>query len=174
VGLTLAVRVRLGAVLLLQGQPEAAAEVFQANADYLAPFRFPEQFTDLPTSMLPNPAGNPATAPLCETYAMWRIRSKAGLDYCAWALRYRNAEDVALAAKNYRRFMVDFAIDTTVLDVLQADAALGLAQLEVAKRNFEQADRWLANRGAVSQLFWHEMREVETKIREGRNGDGPR
>lgn len=171
IGLTLSVRIRLAALNLEHGRTEAAEQLFRTNVAFLKTVPDSRQTQDVPASILPSATPPPAgLVPLADNWGLLMARSQGGLDYVAWTRRNPRAEDRALAASTYRRLLVDFNLTDTRPEPVAAVVGLGLAELEVSKANFEQADRWLANRGATPQPLWQEMRQVEAQIRARRSG----
>jgi tetratricopeptide (TPR) repeat protein len=168
IGLTLALRNRAAALLFQQGQTDGAFGLFQANVAFLSHLPPEKLATPVPQAALPSSTIDPNTIPINETYAGLKFRAQAGLDYTAWARRYHDPSDVALASQTYNRLVVDFNVTDPKPDVLQAVISLGLAELQVSKGNFAEAKELLRNEGATPQPLWQEMRKVESQANQTR------
>ncbi len=168
IGLIVALRNKVGALLFEQGQAQRAEKLFQANVDFLAVLPPEKQATPVPRAVLPSSTIDPGAVPLNETCASLKIRAQAGVDYTGWTRRYRDPADVALASRTYKRLVVDFNVTDPKPEVLQAVISLGLAELHVSKGNFAEARELLRNQGATPQPLWQEMRKVESQVNEAR------
>ena len=167
IGLTLALRNNVGALLLAQGQAERAGKLFQANVDFLSTLPPENLATPVPQAMLPSTTANVTMVPQPITYAILKIRAQGGLDCVNWTRKYNDPKDVALAAATYKRLIADANIDTSNPVVMQAVISLALAELEVSKGNSAHALELLKNEGATPQSLWQEMRRTEDAARKG-------
>ncbi len=167
IGLTLVLRNRAAALLFQQGRTDEAAQLFQANLNFLSPLPPETLATAIPQAVLPSSTGDPNTPAINETYSGLKFRAQAGLDYTAWVRRYHDPADLALASQTYNRLVVDFNVTDPKPDVIQAVINLGLAELQVSKGNFAEAKQLLRNEGATPQPLWQEMRKVESQANGG-------
>ena len=160
-------RNRAGAILFQQGNADAAAALFQANVTLLSTLPPEKLSAGVPQADLPTATPSTSVLPVVETCGGLKFRAQAGLDYAAWARRYHEPADLALAAQTYKRLVVDFNVTDAKPAVLQAVVNLGLAELEVSKGNFAQARVLLRNEGATPQPLWQEMRKVKPQVNGG-------
>lgn len=165
IGLTLTLRLRIAAILMAEGRSESAQAFFKADVTFLSGVPARELSEVVPSSILPTTTAEPGQVPLADTWGVLLARSQGGLDYAAWTQRYHDPQDLATASATYRRLLVDYVLTDTGPEAVAAVVGLGLAELEASKGNFQQADQWLANRGATPQPLWQEMRKVEAQIR---------
>jgi tetratricopeptide (TPR) repeat protein len=168
IGLTLALRDRIGAILFQQGQMDQAFQQFQANLAFLSPLPPESLATAVPQAVLPSSTLALGDVPRNETYASLKIRAQAGLECVKWVRRYNDPKDVALATETFRRLVADANVTDPNPEVLQAVMSLALAELETAKGHYQEADELLKNRGATPQPLWQEMRKVQQQIDDGR------
>ena len=115
--------------------------------------------------MLPPLEPAPGIVPLPESVATLRIRAAAGAAYAKWATGPGAADEPALAAKTYRRMMVDYDFRGEKAESLKAIADLGMAELYLKSGQFAEADAAMKDTPAVPQDFWQEMRRTESAIR---------
>ncbi|MCG3178247.1 MAG: hypothetical protein BIFFINMI_00573 [Phycisphaerae bacterium] len=166
--LTVVLRNRAGGLLFAQNRVAQAQELFKVNVAWLS--RQPRELLEgaLPAGGLPGGGDANAYPPIpSETAGGLLIRAKAGVDYTAWARRYDNAKDTALAAATFNRLVVEFKVTDPRPEIVQAVVDLGLAELEVSKGNLARARELLRNEGATPQPLWQEMRRVDAQSRGG-------
>lgn len=166
IGLTLALRNAVGALLFERGQAERAGAMFQANMDFLSALPPEKLATPVPQAVLPSTTVATAAVQPIETYAMLKVRAQAGLDFVQWVGRYPEPGDVALAAATFKRLVAQAKVDTTEPEVLKAVMSLAMAEMEVSKGNSARALELLKNAGATPQSLWQEMRKTEAAARE--------
>jgi len=166
IGLAVAVRLRTGAAILQQGDPDQAAAEFQAAVSLLEAMPEADRAAVVPRSYLPNPNWDPKVQPAVDTAARLLIRARAGLPYCGWARQYHTPEDAAAAAQAYTHWMLDFYADHADPDGLcRSVASLGLAELYLKKGDAATAAKvYHREVSGVPQDLWDAMQRVQSQV----------
>lgn len=166
IGLTVAVRLQLGELLLRQNQPAEALAAFQANIALLSRLTPNGLGATANEAVIPDPSLPPDELPEVKLFAAHWAWSQVWAGRCLAALK-RPAEataafGIAFEQASPRSFGTN--PDVKTLDEPRAWAALELAKLAIAAGDRTAARRWLNQSASWSKPAEAERRRLEALL----------